>query len=340
MVQVVVNRFQHLVGQQVAQFFPFEVDVAVAAARKIDALEGAGCSGQAVDEGFFIHLAVALHDDGMPRFDLLNAGIVDIEHRLDRRSLGGHHHHFFIVVVIGGADPGGVAHHKRVAVTDQAGQYIAAVEFPAGPLQQALHIQVFVDEVVDLFVGVAVGFEPGMEALHLVVEEVADLFHDGHRIRFFLGVLAQFDQLLEQFVDVGEVEIAGQDEVPVHPVVLPQERVAGLNGIIAVGAVAKVAEEQFAGIRQVFLEPGRIFHFFRRQLFEPPENALEQVVQVIRRIAPPPADVFFTGGYSDLDGRHAGAVLAPVALFLHQQAQLLQPEKGAAVFFLIIIQRF
>ena len=43
---------------------------------------------------------------------------------------------------------------------------------------------------------------------------MSDLFHNGHRIGFFTRMLSEFHELVEQFVDVGEVPVVGEGDMP------------------------------------------------------------------------------------------------------------------------------
>ena len=158
-----------------------------------------------------------------------------------------------------------------------------------------------------------------MEALHLVVEEVADFLQHGHRIGFFLGVLAQLEQFLKQLIHIGKVEIASQQQVAGYPVILAQERVACFDTVVAMGAIAQMPEQQLPHIRHVLFEPGRVVKLFRRQPLEMEVDLVEHILQVVARNAALAADVLLPRRYIQLDGGHAGAILPTVALFLHQQ---------------------
>ena len=55
-------------------------------------------------------------------------------------------------------------------------------------------------------------------------------------------MLAQIDQNLKQLIDVGEVKIAGQQQVTRFPVVGTHNGVYPFDIVIAVSAVAQVSE--------------------------------------------------------------------------------------------------
>ena len=104
----------------------------------------------------------------------------------------------------------------------------------------------------------SLALQPPVDIFVLFVKEVPDPLKYGDRICPLLGMLPKVHQMMEKLIDIGHIEISGQDQVPGLPVVLPQKGMAGLNGIPSVGAVSQVAEIQLAYERDMIFEPIRI----------------------------------------------------------------------------------
>ena len=114
----------------------------------------------------------------------------------------------------------------------------------------------------------------------------------------------------------------------------------GLDGIAAMGAVAKVAQEYFTGIGHIFFQPVGIVQFLRWQVVKVRKDLVKKIFEVSRAITAFTADVAVPGFGIQFDGCQAGAILTAVTHFLHQQMQSLQTEKGSAVFFFVKGKRF
>ena len=95
--------------------------------------------------------------------------VVDVEHGLYGGPFGGDYGDLVVLVVVSGAYPVGVAHNKGVPMADEAAHDIPAVEFFTGAGQEALHVEVVVDQIVYFDIGVPFRFEPGVEALYFIV---------------------------------------------------------------------------------------------------------------------------------------------------------------------------
>ena len=99
---------------------------------------------------------------------------------------------------------------------EQTGHDITAVPVPGRTPQDAGDVHVFGDGWGTFFFTVTELAEPTVEFFVLFVEEVTDVLHDRYRIGFLLRMLSEFHQVVEQFVDVGHVEIPCDDEVARH----------------------------------------------------------------------------------------------------------------------------
>ena len=148
-------------------------------------------------------------------------------------------------------------------MADHATYHVTSIKFFAGIAKYALQVDVVDDEISDPLIIVTVCFIPFEEAFYLVIEEVAKFFEDGYRVGSFLWVLTQFDQLLEELIDIGQVEITRKDKVAGDPIIEPDERMASLNGVIPVSPVSQVAHQDLTGIGFIILKPLAVTELFR-----------------------------------------------------------------------------
>jgi hypothetical protein len=103
--------------------------------------------------------------------------------------------------------------------------------------------------------------------------------------------LAEADEFVKEFVDIGQVKITREDQVARDPVVEPYERVAGFYRIVAMGAVAEVSHEDFTGIGLIFLEPGSVTELLGGAVFKMLEDTLEDFLEVLGAVASLTADI-------------------------------------------------
>jgi hypothetical protein len=149
--------------------------------------------------------------------------------------------------------------------------------------------------------------------------------------------LSQAVQFVKNFVYIGQVEIACQDEVSGDPVIESDERVAGFNRIVTMGAVPEVAHEDFTGIGLVFFEPFTIPELLRGTIFKMLKNALENFLKVLGAIASFPTDIPGPGGWIKLDRSHTSPVLPTVAHLLEEQLHGIQSMESCAILFLVVL---
>ena len=86
---VVVHGGQNLVHQSAAQLLALLVDVLIAAAAEIDALEGAGLQGLGRVDLLESDAAVLTREEGLARLEFVNTFKGHVEHSLDDGTLGG-----------------------------------------------------------------------------------------------------------------------------------------------------------------------------------------------------------------------------------------------------------
>src|SRR5690606_15635549 len=170
-----------------------------------------------------------------------------------------------------------------------------------------------------------------------LVEKMADFLQNGHCIGFFLWVLPQVNKLIKQLIDIGHIEVPGQDQVAGHPVVLAQEGVAGFNGIAAIGPVAQMSKENFSGKRQIILQPFNVLqalgmtpHAFENALL----YFLKDIVYGIVLYTSAEADITLTRSHVEFVVGHPGAFLTAVVLLIHQVIPLVQTIQSLSVYFL------
>ena len=182
-------------------------------------------------------------------------------------------------------------------------------------------------------------FELVEQLLIGLIHEVPNLFEHRDGVGFLLGVLANLDQHVKQLVHVREVEVAGDHEVAGAPVVLPQERVAVLDIVLAKRAVAQVPQEQLAGEGVVVLKRHRVLELLGGKVLEAAHDLAEQVLDGARVHRAHSGDVALAGIHVQLDVGQPRAVLAAVVLLFHQQVHLVEAVKRRAVLVNVVLQR-
>jgi hypothetical protein len=180
------------------------------------------------------------------------------------------------------------------------------------------------------------------QALILHIKEMPDLFYNRHGVGLFTGVLAQMNQRLKKFVDVGHIEISGHDQVPRFPVVGPDTGVEVGEMIVAMGGVAKmpqikVAHEVISGLKKFDILQFAPILFF--EMIELSVNVLENCLYGILFPFAHPVDVWVTRRYMDFESRKSGAILAPVLLLLHEDIHFSQAVELVPIFFMVISKR-
>ena len=273
-------------------------------------------------------------DDGGTGGDLLHLGRTEVEHRGQGGALAGDGHHLVVLVPVAGADAVGVADGEGRAVADDAGHEVATVPGAGGLLQDARHVQFVGDLRRQLGRVEALGGELAVECLVGDVEEMADLLHHGGGVGGTDRVLAQAHQQVEDLLVIGQVEVAGHRQVAGRPVARPDEGMAGIGGLAAVGAVAQMAEVDLTDVG-VFAGQGV-------DVVRPDLEVLGGLAVLVADVLPQLVEAGGAGfavavevglAVADplLEHADASAVLAPVALLLHQQVKLVEAPQGRAV---------
>ena len=135
MLKIIVHGLKHRIGQQLAQFFALQVDVAVGATREVDAFERAGAALQLIDERHFCYSAIFFDDEHMAPPQFFYLADVHIENGLDGGPFRCHHDYLFVGIIKSRAYACRIAHHESIAMADEASHDVAAVEFFARTAQ-------------------------------------------------------------------------------------------------------------------------------------------------------------------------------------------------------------
>ena len=176
-----------------------------------------------------------------------------------------------------------------------------------------------------------------------MVEKFCQLFQDRNRVPHPDRMLPAFHQVVEQILDIGQVEVPGDNQVPGLPIALPDKRMDVLDIVLAESPVTQMAEEQLPAERQVGLDPIHVRKLFLLPLepaFNLGERPLEDILDRRGRVGPPHVGVSRSWRHAELDVHHPGPVLAPVVLFFHQQVHAVQTIQAVTVFFLVVRDGF
>ena len=186
----------------------------------------------------------------------------------------------------------------------------------------------FGDKIIDPFVVITILLVPFKKSLHFIIQEVANFFHDRDCVGSLFWVLTKFDKLIKKLIDIGEIKIAGKDKVTRDPVIEAYERMAGFDGIIAMGPIPKMSHQDFSSVWFIFLEPLAVTELLRSQVLEMMENALKYLFQVLGSVAALSADISSTGFRVKLYRNDAGSVLATVSHFFEGAAVAYRAHGG------------
>mmetsp|Transcript_82619 Transcript_82619/g.212836 ORF Transcript_82619/g.212836 Transcript_82619/m.212836 type:complete len:472 (+) Transcript_82619:3604-5019(+) len=334
--------------QQAAELLALAVDVGVVAAREVDALEGALLEGQRLQDLLHGPGAAPLHAQRLAGRDVLHQLLADVEDRLDQRRLAGDDDHVLVRVVRGRADAAGVAQHEGVAVAEHARDAVAAVPVAGGAAQDARDVQVLRDETEAGLRVVARGRVLDVEVIVLLVDEVPHLLQQHDGVGDLARVLAELHQAREEVLVVRDVEVPREDQVPRHPVALTRDGVAPVDAVLAVCAVAHVREQSLAAERDVLAHPLRVglVHVVAGLLRRPLQplgglllHASEEVLDGVGGDGLLAVDVLRAWGHIKGHAGHARAVLAAVALLLHEHVHAVEAEEVRAVLLHVVLRR-
>ena len=170
----------------------------------------------------------------------------------------------------------------------------------------------------------------------LLVEGVAYLLKQKHRVAVKARVLAGGHDVVEDGVDIGHVEVAAQQQCPRAPVVAPQEGVRVFQTAAAGGAVAQVAHVDLPDERHRAVDIVDIHVVYAGGHFR--AHGGEDVVDGARAQGTLAVHVFVAGLRVELHHAYARGFLAAVVLLLHKQIQPVEGVGHAAVALLVVAQ--
>ncbi len=167
----------------------------------------------------------------------------DIHDGLNNRPFRGCHHNFLILVVKCRPDSPRVTNHKRISMPDQSGNGIAPVPVLRRSLQQVADVQVFLNQGGNLPVGIPFILILPEKQLVFFIQKMPYFFKHGDCIGIGFRMLPKVNQFSEQFVGIGEVEVARQHQIPRFPVVLPHHGVNEFNAVAPEGSIPQMPQK-------------------------------------------------------------------------------------------------
>lgn len=181
----------------------------------------------------------------------------------------------------------------------------------------------------------------GEDTAVFLIDEMANFLEHGYGVGAFFGELSEVDELLEDFVYIGQVKVSREHQVPGHPIALPQERVGTGEAVLAIGSIAQMPEQQFTGETDVVAEPLAIAQQARVAFCDGRKLAVDAMKDVLNGLwlgAAIAADIFFSWCLVELNCREPSTVLAAVVLLLHQQVHLVEAVEAGSVLFSVILK--
>ena len=340
MLQVAVHLTEDRCDEVFAQLLALAIDVAVAAAGEIDALEGASAEGAGFEELLGAPGTVAADEERFATAQLADVGGLHIHDGLNDGALGGDDHDLVVGVIEGGADAPRVADGEGLAAAGGTTDDKAAVPGPGSGLHDArkvdvpLHLSRHLQPRAPL-----VDFELSAQAVGLRVEQMAHLLEDKIRVGILAGVLPGGADLGEDVVRVREVEIAAEGQVAGAPIAAAQEGVDVSEARPAGGAVTQMAHVEFAGEGQTGRGVSRIGEALGSDVAILAVDRLEDLRDGARPSGPLTKHILLAGRGAELDAGEPRAVLPAVVLLLHEEVELVEGIHPGAVFTMIILER-
>ena len=317
--QVAVHGAQDVVAQLPPQRLALAVDVAVASAAEIDALEGAGLHRLGSDDLLQPRLAVPPHAQCLSRLQFMDLLGLEGEHRLYDGALGRHHDHFVVPIPEGRTDAPRVAHGEHLAAARQATHHIAAVPQGRGGAQHVVHV----DALFDIFRHSRALQSPayglGIQAFALAVEPVPHLFQHDVRVGVDARMLPLGRNGSKHFVHVREVEVAAECQVLGPPVVAAQEGMDKRKATLSGSGIPEVAHVHFTSKRQMAAREGGVGQPFRTDVLETRLHGGKDFRDGSRAQRALAKQIFLAGACFHLHAGQTCAFLPAVMLLFHQQ---------------------
>ncbi len=201
--KVIVDGFDHLLHQLLAEAFALLVDLGIIAPGKVDALKGAGLRLTDVRELLHGEGTAGLHHGHMRRRQLFDVFFRHLKHGHQRHALGGEGEDLVILIVPARADAVRVAHDKEVTAADHPHDGIAAIPDLRGFADHVTHVQTLADVLRNLRPWHATVTELMIKLGMRFIELEANLLQHALRVRAEDGVLSALHHHAVQFTRVG-----------------------------------------------------------------------------------------------------------------------------------------
>ena len=325
--------------KQFAQFFSLVIYFKITSSRKINAFKRTGFFLPRRNNFFENTRPLFFGNDRMPRgqfFDLLKG---DIENRLNHGTFRGHHYYFVVAVIISGSNSTWVSQYKRITMSQKTGHGIATIPVFGGLTQYFVHLESGSNLWGGSCLVKSFFFERFINFGYGIVQKMADFLHHCDGVGAFFRVLAQINQVLKKLVDIGHIKISGNDQVAVHPIVLPQKGVYTLQAVFPIGAITHMAQHQFTHIRHSFFELIGMLKYIRvglGRLAYPFVDFIKNMLDGLLIVGAYSTDIALSRLHIELNTGKTRPVLTSVVLFFHHQVHLVDAVQGCTVLFFVV----
>mmetsp|Transcript_41702 Transcript_41702/g.75433 ORF Transcript_41702/g.75433 Transcript_41702/m.75433 type:complete len:202 (-) Transcript_41702:336-941(-) len=158
-------------------------------------------------------------------------------------------------------DSTGIPHHEGISVAQQPSDAVSSVPETRSPSENAGDVDVLTNQAKACLRTVSRGGVLDVKVIVFLVHKVSDLFEQHNSIRKLSRMLAKLDETGEKILVVCDVEVAGQNEIPRHPVALARHGVAAVDTVLAVRPIAYMSQVGLTTEGDVVLDPPRV-HLF------------------------------------------------------------------------------
>ena len=356
--EIVVDRLHHLRHELFAKRLALFVDGGVVAAAEVDALKRAGHERTHRRELLQARTAIRLDHHDVGRGQFVDFRLIHAKDRHQGHALAGDDEDLVVLVVVARADAAGVAHHKEVSIANHADDGIAAVPVFRGGFDDLRHIELAADHGRDVHALHAAVADGVIELRVRLIELEADLLQHALRVRAEDGVLPALHHELIELVRVREVEVPHDHERAGRPGAAAHIGMQRAFAKVTRGAVAQVADVNLASHLELALDGHRIVlkgHIFAALLvallLALPVHAAGDALVVLPQFLKGLTDTLHAlraalaehvgqpRGHIQLAAADAKAVLAAVALLLHQRLQRIEAIQRVAILRMIIAER-
>ncbi len=180
--------------------------------------------------------------------------------------------------------------------------------------------------------------ELAVQTFNFAVKAEAELLQNHVCVGIATRMLATLHHLVEDFINIGEVEVAAHAEALVAEVVAADERMHEVQSGTSGGAIAQVTHVDFAGVGDVHLCKFRIAQLLGSIFLKLVVGGGEDFADCIAALGTFAEEEFGTRVRLHLQCCKSGTFLTTVVLLLHQQIELVKTVHPGSVLFLIVLQ--